>query len=335
MVIKTTQEITKYPSETELIKALLNLNIEYNALIDNGCFLKSKTVSEYVNELLNGRELVVYFNDSHEPIIRDKDEKKYSQKLLQSKNYLVFFDVNHCHDTDIKLPENCKGLVTINSFNNLVDVLQSIFRLRKLGDKQSVDYYYTNIDNELTNDTLFKYLQDKLVEDLKKNRKTFLIQNIKSLNKFGDTGYNNTELTSYIHPNSQTTLMEIKNKNLELQEIFANICSPNLQTAECIELNKMIMHNQYTVNLGTSTNTSTSTNTNIVAVTNINTSVQQHVPSITQLKYKDILNTSLFNSLQPYINTYDYKGRRITIYEYYIILVLIQSERIKYQLDSV
>ncbi len=86
---------------------------------------------------------VINFNENHKAMVCEaikgpptlaviEKTKVYDYdnnvELLKDKNYLIFFDINHCRGTDIKIP-NCHGLLTLNNFNISVDTLQSLYRL--------------------------------------------------------------------------------------------------------------------------------------------------------------------------------------------------------------
>jgi hypothetical protein len=322
----TTEIIRKYNNEEDLIKELLNLDKKYNVIIDNGSYLKEKLVFEYVQLFLEKYDTVVYFNDNHEPkMVSKKNEIDYNIDLL-TENYLIFFDINHCRGTDIKIP-NCNGIITLNKFNNLVDTLQSIYRLRNISHGQNVDYYYTNINENLTKDNIFKYLEVKLQNDLNKINKIFLIHNINSLKKFKNNNYMYDIIETYIYPKDEISLNDIKKKDLELEDTFNKICKK--KKINCDNLEKLIVNNIHSLNISTSVSRNISTNVSRNISTNVSTNI-----SIIQNKsqvYNYILDNNIINiaiDIDDYYNKYFYNNREITLYEYYIINILLLLKKI-------
>jgi hypothetical protein len=314
----TTNIIQKYIDEENLIKDLLNLDEKYKVIIDNGSYLKDKLVIEYVNLFLEKYDSVVYFNENHEPKIIDKSKNEIDYKLeLLKDNYLIFFDVNHCRGTDIKIPD-CNGIVTLNKFNNLVDTLQSIYRLRRIGNGQNIDYYYTNIDEKLTKDNIFEYLKKKLDNDLHKSYKDFLIHNINSLKKFESKYYENYEINSFMYPKNKISLNDIKKKDLQLEDTFNKICK--IPKLNCKQLKILITTNVHSINVSTNISTNVSTNVSANISTNISSNIT--ILKISDKKYDYIIENNIIKipiNMTDYYNKYTFNGRDITLYEYYII----------------
>ena len=150
---------------------------------------------------------------------------------------LVFFDVNHCRGTDIKLPK-CHGLLTLNNFNISVDTLQSIYRLRQINsndkDKiQTIDYYYSNIEQILSVENIKEYLENQTLIYNKNKEKEFYKQCIKSQKKFNydSKKFQNIYLLekeqNYIYPKTKKSsyeLIEFK-KDLENENYYEILCS--------------------------------------------------------------------------------------------------------------
>jgi hypothetical protein len=310
-IYTTTEQIIKFYNEFELIKTLLELPAQYNVLIDNGSFLKIKSVEEYVDIFLEkGREYVIYFNNDNDPIIKTKYSKKiYNNniEILKEKNYLFFFDINHCRGTDVKIP-NCKGLVTLNHFNDLIDTLQSIYRLRNLNKGQTIDYYYTNIEEIITKDNLLNYLEDKFNDKYNIN---FLIQNINSLSE-------RITRKSFIYPpdKEKMTIKEMISEDLELKKIYNDICKLN-DNYLCNKL-KMNLNNVHYLIL------STSANININANTSANTSANiSIINSDNNIRYNELLIYRLFNIDDGIdYNSFKHNNKKYTFYEDYIIKLI-------------
>jgi hypothetical protein len=329
----------KCNNELDIYLNIINDISKYQVIIDAGTFLRYKNIIDYVNDFLQYKDIVIYFDnqDKAKLINKQRQIQDFNNIELLIGEYLIFYDSNHCRGTDLKLP-SCKGLLTINNFNNSVDILQSLYRLRQINSQdlekiQYIDYYYTNIEQELTIDNIQEYLKNKTIQDKENKNIDFLIQTIKTNNKFIDNDgkytYNNNEITSFIYPKTKSNLNNIK-KDLKNEYIFKLICTKPYNEY-CIMLNKLINKNNEKIILSTSTNTNINTNTNTNTNTNMNMNMNMNINLYfeeLQITYqyiynseKRLLNIDNINN----INKIKIDKWYITLYELYLCLTQLNS----------
>jgi hypothetical protein len=236
----------------ENIIEILKSNNTYQVIIDNGAFLRFKTIKEYVNIFLNecNRTHVIYFNNNHKAMVMEKTKEYYYDnniELLKDKNYLIFFDINHCRGTDIKISK-CHGLLTLNNFNISVDTLQSLYRLRNINHddedkRQTVDYIYANID-DINILTIKEYLCNKTIKYNKSKHKEFYKQCINSELKIIVVGFNkikyiSDDIESFIFKLPNDKVKSI-NKDFENTYYYNLICKNKYKNNNCDKYYELI-----------------------------------------------------------------------------------------------
>src|SRR5436305_9308727 len=74
-------------------------------------------------------------------LLKNKDKRniKYDDKVF------IYYDEKHTRGIDVKSqPLIMKGLVTVGPSNNLTNISQGIYRIRKLNFGHSIDFYMLN-----------------------------------------------------------------------------------------------------------------------------------------------------------------------------------------------
>lgn len=321
--------LTKYikiDSSKELdenIIEIIKTNDNYQVIIDNGAFLRFKNIEEYVNIFLNicNKTHIVYFDNNHTAILKYKENDKlinidYNNniELLKDKKYLIFFDINHCRGTDIKLPK-CHGLLTLNNFNLSVDTLQSLYRLRNINHddenkRQTVDYIYANINEENIKD-IKKYLYQKTINYNKSKRKEFYKQCINSDIKIFKQDdiliYKSDEIQSFIYPTNLNELekkISLLNKDLENKYYYKLLCKE--KNNNCNEYNKLIYSQtkEEQISFSQSYNYNKTQNQSEVEVEN--QAVEQTEIKIINnyIKYSELKSKYLLNNIKSDLNNF-------------------------------
>jgi hypothetical protein len=323
---------TKFNSNEDIISALLSDFItNYQVIIDAGAYLRNKKIKEYVKDFLKYKDYVIYFDDNDKAIISNKDYKEeefisIDKQISKDSTYLILYDNNHCRGTDLKLPP-CKGILTINNFNNSVDILQSLYRLRQINNiddtkRQSIDYYYANIDTELSIDNLIEYLKDKTSQNIKNKEKDFIIQVIKSNEKFYKENiikYDIIKINNFIYPKDKDDIINIK-KDLKNESIFKLICTQQKLYASrhCCSFSKLKRSDDVSLSISTNINTNINTNTNTNTNTNINNFIMNSDIKYIEIKNleKRLMNSNNINDINKILVKENYY---INLYEYYLI----------------
>lgn len=118
----------------------------YHALIDEGAWFKGVGNLRVAEELL--RRLphttgIIFYGDGNQRIFLRSGENLLLTEYQNRNNVLqetvfAYYDKAHCVGADISLPEAAKGFVTMNQFTTISSLLQAIFRMRRVAERQVV-----------------------------------------------------------------------------------------------------------------------------------------------------------------------------------------------------
>jgi hypothetical protein len=139
----------------QIIKFINNYN--YNSFIDSGAFLIDFTVEEAMKifyDNINKKSIFIYINKNDEKKVRIKgysNEYDYKNDIFNTEDLFIYYDNKHIIGTDIKQPNELKGLVSVSSFNKITDIAQASFRLRQINYGHTVDFIIDDKLNKLDN----------------------------------------------------------------------------------------------------------------------------------------------------------------------------------------
>ena len=119
----------------EIIKVINDNN--YNSFIDSGAFLIDFTVEEAIEIFYNNinKNIFIYINKNDEKKVRfkgDLNEYDYKNDIFNTVDLFIYYDNKHIIGTDIKQPNELRGLVSVSSYNKITDIAQASFRLRQI-----------------------------------------------------------------------------------------------------------------------------------------------------------------------------------------------------------
>lgn len=147
----TTPGITSYENVAHdwsidgLLDKIANADPPYHALIDSGALITGKTnleVAQYLLEHgLKDMDGVVYLDsgDNKRVLVRDGMRSlDLSQSGIPKHRRFAFYDQIHTTGTDLKLPLNATGAITLGKFMTFRDYAQAAFRLRQIGQGQKL-----------------------------------------------------------------------------------------------------------------------------------------------------------------------------------------------------
>jgi hypothetical protein len=310
--------------DTDHIKEIYNhlkksfSNKKIKCLIDAGAFFRHKTTRNYAIELKNlGYEEVYYFqkndnlyrlntninNDINDILIKENEN-------IPDGNFLIFYDNVHTRGTDIKLPDNVHGLVTVSPINDIVNIGQAIYRLRKLNIGQTCEFIIdNNTNNEKKDSDLYSYLLKKKDEYIEKLKQELILQTIYANSKFDEIGmYEIMEYQNFILPSEDniidTDIKILINNNYELKSKKNKFCSKDyIINHYCTLLDTNI--NQMTTDISSSISESISQSiaTSISHMEKNNFKYEDKKPySTSPNSFLNIYN--YYNSMHPYISYY-------------------------------
>jgi hypothetical protein len=174
---------------TTNVDQLLTLASKYNSLLDAGAFLKNYdtgTVVQKLRQLLPNKSIIFIDSDDVVKILNPTTHLANIFLGVASSDDFIYYDHQHTVGIDIKQPPILLGLVTIDHFNTITDVSQSMFRLRNINYGHQVDFVISdNLRNKVTNrDSLLLFLYENDLHNLIGSaHKNLLIQNLSYINK--------------------------------------------------------------------------------------------------------------------------------------------------------
>jgi len=130
-----------------------------NCIIDTGALFRFKSNLDYAKMFLNKIatcEYVIFYNENttycinREEMTNINNEKlfeieiskdKIYDKTTKNNKFIMFFDNVHTRGSDLKLPINTVGIITISNICDSVIVMQGVYRLREFGNNQKCVFF--------------------------------------------------------------------------------------------------------------------------------------------------------------------------------------------------
>ncbi len=301
-VVQFYQNVEKLnkPVETQDVFDMIQKNKKINCLIDTGCILREKIPREYVNAIfdkIKRVDIVIYFDQNDKPKKIDRTmrtEKDFDSKNeleieeLKEKTYFVFYDNKHVRGTDLLLPKNTHGLVTISKFNYVSDIMQGIFRLRSLGEGQTCEFI---VDGNLlsSGQSLLQFLKANSDFYQQNQQSELLLQTIYANKKFKDDDYDNFETEIKLFPFLNEGKIDMNNvfsNNYVLTQKLGNLCfSTGDNLTKYCNLIKKYLNVLTKHSLDISTSVSFQVTTEQLRALNINQNIEVYNEHISYYEY--------------------------------------------------
>lgn len=178
-------KLNPYKSDDDLLMNIIEIlmNGNYDALIDTGAVLRNFNSEKVINTIMTKYQKhmsYIYINSDNKICIINSPNNK-------SKKMFIYYDQKHTIGIDIPdQPYLMKGLVTVNYFNNFTNVIQGIYRLRKINYGHSVDFLTINLEDFKNVEKLLEFLNlnDKKYKNSTLSRAS--LQQIKYLTKINN-----------------------------------------------------------------------------------------------------------------------------------------------------
>ena len=253
-------------------------------IIDTAAIFRYKNNEKYAEEMLSKLDIdfVLYFDEYTHILMKKTKENQKSEKIIKitdlstfknlndttrifkENKFILFFDNTHTRGTDIEDLPSIHALVTVSHINDKVNVLQGIYRLRKLGkdgnpDKQTCEFIVNNelkkditkIKEKLTStptptptnmkNELYLYLEENTQKYMESQKTDLLIQTIYSNTKWknndqdqGKLIYDLKKIEIPIIPEeelkNETDVYKILYKNYVLDKKIIEYCKRNNNT---------------------------------------------------------------------------------------------------------
>jgi len=223
----------------EYFKQVLDKNLDYNVVIDCGAILVGTTANQIYDEIIKrhtGLEQFIFWDNKDVPMSKDGNgiETQWNNGVGKRDGMFYYYDNRHTTGTDAIIPFGSKGIVLLGKNTRYRDVVQSMYRMRKLGIghtvafvmstkiKQSINIKYKkDLNVNITNDILRKWFDDEELNYLNAQQKLMNVQNTlaigrSSIFKKGD------ENLSYFGMNNvftYPTIEKLKNTSTRLQAL--------------------------------------------------------------------------------------------------------------------
>lgn len=136
----------------EYVTKIISENSDCNVLIDVGAILIGVTPMDIFKEVSRIRQptgnfYFVFWDSKDEKVFYDNDgninpfnEIKYERN---NSNTFYYYDNQHTTGTDAQIPSNSKAVVLLGKFSRYRDVVQGIFRMRRLGDENNGEPFHS------------------------------------------------------------------------------------------------------------------------------------------------------------------------------------------------
>ncbi|KAK4171158.1 hypothetical protein QBC36DRAFT_367904 [Triangularia setosa] len=157
----------KRATERDLLYLLKKQNIQ--VLIDAGAQIlemDNKTLAQTWLSIDGRCNAALYFDSSNKPWVIDKQHRQtpllaspYADDLSRC---LVYLDEAHTRGTDLKLPLDACGALTVGQGQSKDHTVQAAMRLRQLGKSQSVMFFVPPEVNQVIKDLRKKSVFDKI-----------------------------------------------------------------------------------------------------------------------------------------------------------------------------
>lgn len=168
-------EIIEVSNPLELIN-ILPCHTNDLALIDNGAYLKGKTIEEVVQALLNRFQNdktikgVAYFDDQGKKMILQKGKFKpipLKDSSLKPEERFTIYPKPFTTGADIPQSSNATAYFTVGRNLALRDFLQGVYRLRKINESQKIRILINKEVQNVINTTLKRQLDTPIkIEDV-------------------------------------------------------------------------------------------------------------------------------------------------------------------------
>ena len=142
----TFDKFTDKNDKIDNIIKIINEN-KYDSFIDSGAFLidyNAEDATKIFFEKLENKKIFIYINNDDKKIVLNKNFEKcsylYNNEVFDKEELFIYYDNKHIVGTDIKQPNNFKGLASVSSFNKVTDIAQASFRLRQLNFGHTIDF---------------------------------------------------------------------------------------------------------------------------------------------------------------------------------------------------
>ena len=208
--------------DEELVDSMLEKFVinGYKAIVDVGAYFKdfdNKSIAIKWKDKLNKKSIstgfIIFFDNKNDKYVIDISKQnqydkydKYDENV--HNNLYIYFDQSHITGINVdKLEPNARGIATIDDYNNLRDLAQGMYRLRKIKSGQTIDLLITpKTKNKLMdiNDRIeIKELNNEISQD-PIAKKTFLMWIIKQQNNIHDN-----KKTTYYKQTIKTLIRQV------------------------------------------------------------------------------------------------------------------------------
>lgn len=160
---------------------------KYNCIIDVGSYLVSRKAVDIAEDLKNRTGKDVIYVDTDNKIYKydGRSHKNFDKKERTTVDEIVLFDQNNTVGVDLQVYEKACGLVTINFQCDFTNVSQAVYRLRGIGNGQTVEF--CSFDE--INDELSKILIERLVKGMDQKKYYYILQCLLTYLRYGNNNY--------------------------------------------------------------------------------------------------------------------------------------------------
>ena len=152
---------------------------KFNCLLDPAVLFRDIPNKDVAQKLKNDTNRVVYFDPIDDfPMV---DGSSFNTVLCQKEENKCYFyyDQKHCVGTDVKQPTNMLGLCCVSDINNLTEISQAMFRMRKiLFKRHNVVFAYSGTFDIKNGSELYDMLDKNEKKNLESKNKIQVLQEL-------------------------------------------------------------------------------------------------------------------------------------------------------------
>jgi hypothetical protein len=235
---KCTMDFTYESSNVKdfITNLISNTYNKYNVIIDvDGiCVgINYKFIYEqYKSNLKEKNFKFVYWNKYHDGnyIDQNGNESEWNNIFTSDEKIIYYFDHEHTVGIDTKMPNESYGLILLGNKPRFRNVVQGLYRMRKIGKSQNAMFIGFNYNKFKTIVEFINFIINNEVEYIKKNENLLLLQNLRALCRCCDSSKNDYEMYNVFNfPSNKEPF------TLEFNELILN--KTNLQYIT--EINKL------------------------------------------------------------------------------------------------
>jgi hypothetical protein len=232
----------------DMIEHIILDHADHKVIIDAGGVFTGVSYKDIYNMLKKIRDndtekfKLIYWDDNHNVMYIDSHQEEHElfnvKSIIKDEPY-YYFDHQHTTGIDIDIPNGYRGLLFINTTVRFRDVVQSLFRMRKINDA----------DKKISQSGTFvgKIIYNDKQQSITNNIKMFFENIINNEIKYVNTAKNNLilqNMRSLHRYNMSRDMYKVYNLfNVPYRQQNYKLMNITLDSEKCFDLFKLLVNN--------------------------------------------------------------------------------------------